>query len=169
MLTYFCKDRSPFRRNMLLFIIGSIFMTICSLFCYTSFINLNQANTKAKATYEAQAEWLNNYDYKTVKELEETILRPIPAASLDKVQKEQLELFSKHNLNLINVSKKNSVTKAKSKLKSTSTSVTAEGRWEDITALLNEFEKKHLVVITNLNLSNNKSIICKMDYSIYYN
>lgn len=167
MLTYFFKDSSPFRRNMMLLVTGSVIMTACSLFCYTNFVNLSQANIKAKATYEAQAEWLQNYDYKAVQELEKTILRPIPAASLDKVQKEQLEMFSKHNLALVNVSKKNQAVKGK--LKSVSTSVIAEGRWEDVTALLNEFEKKHLVVITNLNLSNDKSVTCKMDYSIYYN
>lgn len=167
MLTYFFKDSSPFRRNMMLLVTGSVIMTACSLFCYTSFVNLNQANIKAKATYEAQAEWLQNYDYKAVQELEKTILRPIPAASLDKVQKEQLEMFSKHNLALVNVSKKNQAVKGK--LKSVSTSVIAEGRWEDVTALLNEFEKKHLVVITNLKLSNDKSVTCKMDYSVYYN
>ena len=76
-------------------------------------------------------------------------------------------MFSKHNLALVNVSKKNQAVKGK--LKSISTSVIAEGRWEDVTALLNEFEKNHLVVITSLNLSNDKSVTCKMDYSIYYN
>lgn len=167
MLTYFFKDKSTFRRNMLLCITASFFMTSLSMYLYSSFVSLNQANAKVKATYEAQAEWLKNYDYETVKELEKTILKPVASSDLDKVQKEQLEMFSKHNLNLISVRKGNSVLKGK--IKSVSASVIAEGKWEDVTALLNEFEKNHLVVITKLNLSNDKTVTCKMDYSVYYN
>lgn len=167
MLTYFFKDKTTFRRNMLLCITASAFMASCSMFFYNNFVNLSQANNKARATYEAQAEWYRNYDYEAVRDLEKVILKPVKASELEKVQKEQLELFSKHGLNLVSVRKGNVITK--SKLKSAATSVVVEGKWENITALLNEFEKNHLVVITSLNLSTDKNIVCKMDYSIYYN
>lgn len=167
MLSYFFKDKTTFRRNMLFCIIASAFMTSCSMYFYNSFVNLNQANRKAQATYEAQAEWFRNYDYAAVNDLEKIILKPVKASELEGVQKEQLELFGKHGLNLVSVRKGNVITKGK--LKSVATSVIFEGNWEKITSLLNEFEKNHLVVITSLNLSTDKNIICKMDYSIYYN
>lgn len=166
MFKYFLQDKTSFKNSILFLLIASFCMLFFSTYFYNEFVVKSQANTKALATYSAQAEWLNNYDKEAVSELQKTILSPVKYSEVDMVQKKQLSLFDKHGLKLVSVRKGN--TTSKGKIKSISTSIVAEGNWENLSAMLNEFEKNHLVVITKLDLSYEDQVNCKMDFNIYY-
>ena len=49
-------------------------------------------------------------------------------------------------------------------------SATVTGSWDDFIACLNEFEKEHLVIITDCKLSNEKTGLIRADmrYRVYY-
>mgnify|MGYP000411168636 CR=1 FL=1 len=54
-------------------------------------------------------------------------------------------------------------------LKGVKSTVSFEGTWENISAVLNEFEKqKNLVVITDLSLNVRDGINGRLDYVVYY-
>ena len=95
------------------------------------------------------------------------------------MQRGQVEKFRQHNLNLVNIQngivKPKVVKKAKKNAKErqldfVQSSATVTGSWDDFIACLNEFEKEHLVIITDCKLSNEKTGLIRADmrYRVYY-
>lgn len=168
MLNAFLKDKSSFKKFIFIMSIMSVVLIISTGIIFEYFIALTQSNTKEIAVYKAQEEWLKKFDYNAAKELENTILTPVNAARLDTVQQEQLDMFSKNGLKLVSV--RNKQKNNKNKAKSITTEVIVEGSWENMIAALNEFEKKNLVVITDLSLASDKknNIQGHLKYNIYY-
>ncbi len=172
MFNAFIDDKSGFKNGVILLILISL------LFLGGMFVLLNRYNVivaqsaKDNVAFEAQSVWLKKYDADTVKEIEKLVLLPCKESEVDKVQKEQLQLFAKQGIKVSTVRKANmtkSAKAAKNALKGAKTSLSFEGSWENIVALLNEFEKQHsLVAITDLSLSSADGIHGRMDYVIYY-
>ena len=104
--------------------------------------------------------------------LYKAVLKPVKANQIDKVQQEQLDILRNHNIVVESVRNDNDKTnKKKAKLKSVTTKVTMQGNWDNLTAALNEFERRNLVVITELDISPDSKtglIEAKMGYNIYY-
>lgn len=167
MLSAFLADKTPFRRLILLISAVSLLSFGCSAVFYNQYLIQSQNNAKDEALYKAQSEWLQNFDRSTVINIEKSILRPVKLQNVDRVQQEQLDILAQSGLELISV-KKDSATDKKSKLKYVRTSVTVEGSWDAVTKALNAFERHNLVVITNLELTADEKLSCRMDYNIYY-
>lgn len=167
MLSAFLADKTPFRRLILLISAVSLLSFGCSAVFYNQYLIQSQNNAKDEALYKAQSEWLQNFDRSTVINIEKSILRPVKLQDVDRVQQEQLDILAQSGLELISV-KKDSATDKKSKLKYVRTSVTVEGSWDAVTKALNAFERHNLVVITNLKLTADEKLSCRMDYNIYY-
>lgn len=167
MLSAFLADKTPFRRLILLISAVSLLSFGCSAVFYNQYLIQSQNNVKDEALYKAQSEWLQNFDRSTVINIEKSILRPVKLQNVDRVQQEQLDILAQSGLELISV-KKDSATDKKSKLKYVRTSVTVEGSWDAVTKALNAFERHNLVVITNLELTADEKLSCRMDYNIYY-
>lgn len=167
MLSAFLADKTPFRRLILLISAVSLLSFGCSAVFYNQYLIQSQNNAKDEALYKAQSEWLQNFDRSTVINIEKSILRPVKLQDVDRVQQEQLDILAQSGLELISV-KKESATDKKSKLKYVRTSVTVEGSWDAVTKALNAFERHNLVVITNLELTADEKLSCRMDYNIYY-
>lgn len=167
MLSAFLADKTPFRRLILLISAVSLLSFGCSAVFYNQYLIQSQNNAKDEALYKAQSEWLQNFDRSTVINIEKSILRPVKLQDVDRVQQEQLDILAQSGLELISV-KKESATDKKSKLKYVRTSVTVEGSWDAVTKALNAFERHNLVVITNLKLTADEKLSCRMDYNIYY-
>ena len=167
MLSAFLADKTPFRRLILLISAVSLLSFGCSAVFYNQYLIQSQNNAKDEALYKAQSEWLQNFDRSTVINIEKSILRPVKLQNVDRVQQEQLDILAQSGLELISV-KKDSATDKKSKLNYVRTSVTVEGSWEAVTKALNAFERHNLVVITNLELTADEKLSCRMDYNIYY-
>ena len=147
MLSAFLADKTPFRRLILLISAVSLLSFGCSAVFYNQYLIQSQNNAKDEALYKAQSEWLQNFDRSTVINIEKSILRPVKLQNVDRVQQEQLDILAQSGLELISV-KKDSATDKKSKL--------------------NAFERHNLVVITNLELTADEKLSCRMDYNIYY-
>lgn len=167
MLSAFLADKTPFRRLILLISAVSLLSFGCSAVFYNQYLIQSQNNAKDEALYKAQSEWLQNFNRSTVINIEKSILRPVKLQNVDRVQQEQLDILAQSGLELISV-KKDSATDKKSKLKYVRTSVTVEGSWDAVTKALNAFERHNLVVITNLELTADEKLSCRMDYNIYY-
>lgn len=167
MLSAFLADKTPFRRLILLISAVSLLSFGCSAVFYNQYLIQSQNNAKDEALYKAQSEWLQNFDRSTVINIEKSILRPVKLQDVDRVQQEQLDILAQSGLELISV-KKDSATDKKSKLKYVRTSVTVEGSWDAVTKALNAFERHNLVVITNLELTADEKLSCRMNYNIYY-
>lgn len=172
MFEAFLKDKSGFKHGVILvcflsfLLFGSIFVIL------GRYNNVVADSAKDNATFVAQSEWLKKYDAKTVEEIEKMILYPCKESEVDKIQKEQLNVFTKHGVTVSAVRKANiskSSKAGKSALKGAKTSVNFKGSWDNVLAVINDFEKqKTLVVITDLSLSMTDEISGRMDYVIYY-
>ena len=172
MFDAFLKDKSSFKHGVVLAVLLS-FILFGAMFVILGRYNAVVAqSSKDNATFAAQSEWLRKYDAKTVEEIEKLVLYPCKEAEIDKIQQEQLNVFTKHGVTVSAVRKANiSKTRKSSKtaLKGAKTSVNFNGSWDNVLAVVNEFEKqKTLVVITDLALSMSDEISGRMDYVIYY-
>lgn len=168
MFDAFSKDKSGFKVSIFL-----LFLVSC-VFLFSSFVVLNLFNTtlaeneKLGAEYRSQAEWFKSFDKDGALRLHRQLVKPCKAAELDSVQQRQLEVLASHGVRINSVRKSGNDT-AKGATKSLKMSVDFSGSWSDVRAALNSFEKQDsLVVITKLNIKNESSVICNMDYSIYY-
>ena len=134
------------------------------------FVTKTAENNQLASEYNSQNAWLQKFDYKDATNLYKLILKPCKAEELDNVQKEQLDILKEHKLTIISVRNDSNTNNDKGALKARKTSVDITGDWNNITAALNDFEKKHFVVITNSSFSTDKALIkAKLDYNIYYN
>lgn len=168
----FNADNSGFKQKIYIYIL--ITLLAIGIAYVLNFMRATQAaeNNKLAATYTAQSTWLNQIDYDEMDALYKAVLKPVKANQIDKVQQEQLDILRNHNIVVESVRNDNDKTnKKKAKLKSVTTKVTMQGNWDNLTAALNEFEKRNLVVITELDISPDKKtglIEAKMGYNIYY-
>ena len=172
MLEAFFKDKSGFKHGVILVVFLSLVLFGAIFVILGRYNNVVVASAKDNATFIAQSEWLKKYDSKIVEEIEKLILYPCKENEVDKIQKDQLNVFTKHGVTVTSVRKANinKTSKAsKAALKGAKTSVNFRGSWDDVLAVINEFEKqKTLVVITDLSLSMSDEINGRMDYVIYY-
>ena len=172
MFEAFLKDKSSFKHGVILVVLLAFVLFGAIFVLLGRYNNVVAANAKDNATFVAQSEWLKKYDSKTVEEIEKLVLHPCKEIEVDKIQKDQLNVFTKHGVTVNSVRKAN-ISKAskgsKAALKGAKTSVTFNGSWNNVLAVINEFEKqKTLVVITDLSLSMSDEINGRMDYVIYY-
>ena len=168
----FSADTSGFKRKIYIYILITI-MALAAAYGFNMMRSMKAAeNIKLAATYTAQSDWLNQIDYDEMDALYKAVLKPVKANQIDKVQQEQLDILRNHNIVVESVRNDNDKTnKKKAKLKSVTTKVSMQGNWDNLTAALNEFEKRNLVVITELDISPDSKtglIEAKMGYNIYY-
>lgn len=172
MFEAFLKDKSSFKHGVILVFLLSFLLFGAIFVILGRYNNVVASSSKDNATFMAQSEWLKKYDAKTVEEIEKLILYPCKEVEVDKVQKDQLSVFTKHGVTVSSVRKANvnkSAKGSKSALKGAKTSVNFSGSWDNVLAVINDFEKqKTLVVITDLSLSMSDEVNGRMDYVIYY-
>ena len=172
MFEAFGKDKSSFKSVIVSIALLTIMCCVASYFLLNRYKAQVNENAKLSAIYKANNEWMQKFDFGEAIELQKKLLKPCKLSEVEKVQQEQLLLLQKHNLIVLTV--KNEDIKADAKkakgatMKFAKTSVVVQGTWAEIIAALNEFEKKHLVVITGLNLSNEALLTAKIDYNTYY-
>lgn len=171
MFNAFFADKTGFKNIVVLVVLLALVVLGGSFVMLGRYNSLVASNDKAAADYRAQALWLKKYDGNVVKEIDDLVLSPCKEAEADKVQKEQLQVFAKHGVKVVGV-KKAIMSKSNNKnavLKGVKSTVSFEGTWENISAVLNEFEKqKNLVVITDLSLNVRDGINGRLDYVVYY-
>lgn len=172
MFEAFSKDKSSFKSFIFCIVLLTFMCFGASYFILNQYTAQIGENGKLSSTYKANNEWLQKFDFGEAINLQKKLLKPCKLSEVEKVQQEQLLLLQKHNLTVLSVRNepvKLDAKKAKgATMKGVKTSVVVQGTWAEITAALNEFEKKHLVVITNLNLSNEAFLTAKLDYTTYY-
>lgn len=171
MFNAFITDKSGFKNIIVLVTLLSFVFLAGTFMLLGQYNGIVVDNNKKEAEFQAQAVWLKKYDGNVVNEIEKKILRPCKETDVDKVQKEQLQLFEKNGVKVISVRKsamaKN--TKNPNALKGAKMTVDFEGSWENIVNMLNVFEKqKNLVVITDLTFNVKDGVHGKLDYVVYY-
>lgn len=170
MFNAFMDDKSGFKNIVILVLLLS-FVVLGGTFMLLGRYNASVAkNSKDIANFEAQSVWLRKYDADTVNKIEKMMLYPCKENEVEKVQKEQLQMLAEKGVKVTGVRKATMASNknAKNALKGIKTSITFDGEWNNIVAALNAFEKRHLVVITDLILNSKDGISGRMEYVIYY-
>lgn len=172
MFTAFGNDNSSFKKGIFAIVILMIMAFAASFFLFNRYVALANDNEKLKATYTTNNQWIQKFDFGEATRLQKSFLKPCKLMDVEKVQQDQLLLLQNHHLTVLSV--KNQSIQLNSKLakgktmRSVKTSVVVQGNWSDLTVALNEFEKKHLVVISDINLSNDAFLTARIDYDTYY-
>ena len=172
MFTAFGNDNSSFKKGIFAIVILMIMAFATSFFLFNRYVALANDNERLKATYVTNNQWIQKFDFGEAVRLQKSLLKPCNLLDVEKVQQDQLLLLQNHHLTVLSV--KNEGIQQNSRLvkgktmRFVKTSIVVQGTWADITAALNEFEKKHLVVITNINLSNESFLSAKIEYNTYY-
>ena len=172
MFTAFGNDNSTFKKGIFAIVFLMIMAFTASFFLFNRYVALANDNEKLKATYVTNNQWIQKFDFGEATKLQKSFLKPCKLIDVEKVQQDQLLLLQNHHLTVLSV--RNEGIQSNSKLmkgktmRTVKTSIVVQGTWADITAALNEFEKKHLVVITDINLSNEAFLTAKIDYNTYY-
>lgn len=171
----FSEDTSDFKKKIAIYFLLSVLSVAAIFFLNGMRVAKVAENYKNEATFKAQSEWLRNFDFKEVAALQKAILKPVKAADVDKVQKEQLQILQNHGLVIAAVKNneiKDKTKPQKSNIKSVESVVTVTGSWDNISAALNEFEHKNLVVITDLSINPaNKDtdiLTARLSYATYF-
>lgn len=166
----FSEDKSKFKNRILVTALLSVVALASGIVLSSMFVTKTAENNALKSEYAAQNAWLQKFDYKDATNLYKLILKPCKEAELDKVSGEQLDILKNHKLSVVSIKNDVAADGSKSALKARKTSVDVVGDWPNIMAALNEFEKKHFVVITNADFTTEKTMVkAKLDYNIYYN
>lgn len=170
-MSSFSEDKSKFKTKIFATALLSVFALASGIVLSSMFATKTVENNNLKAEYVSQNEWLKKFNYKDATNLYKLILKPCKEADLDKVSNEQLEILKSHKLSIVGIRNDAGSPSSEGKsLKARKTSVDITGDWINLMAALNEFEKKHFVVITNADFSTDKAMVkAKLDYSIYYN
>lgn len=178
MFNAFMQDQSSFKKKFMLTVLLSVASIGSSVFLSQVYTTKTGENEHLKAEYAAQSSWFQKFDYKDATKLYNMVLKPCKLSELDSIQSEQLSLLKTHNLTILSVKNDAPLDKPDKKipLKYRKSTVTLTGSWNDLMAALNEFEKNHLVVITNssFSLDNDKAssasglMKATLEYNIYF-
>ena len=178
MFNAFMQDQSSFKKKLMFLVLLSVVSVGSSAFLSQIYTTKTEENEHLKAEYTAQSHWFQKFDYKDATKLYDMVLKPCKLSDLDSIQSEQLSLLKTHNLTILSVKNDAPLDKPDKKipLKYRKSTVTLTGSWNDLTSALNEFEKNHLVVITNssFSLDNDKSASASglmkvtLEYNIYF-
>lgn len=174
MFQAFMADTSHFKSRLVLCIFLSVLSLGASFYLFSMSKNQMIANNQKEAEYQAQASWLSKFDYQEANHLYQMVLKPALLKDLDSVQADQISILKKHHLQILSVKNAALSDKPDKKipLKYRKSTVVLSGSWTDIMAALQEFETKHLVVITNSSFSSNDPNVPGMkvtlDYHIYF-
>lgn len=172
MFEAFGKDKTSFKSFVTCIVLLTFVCFGASWFLLNRYSAQIAENAKLSSTYKANNEWLQKFDFADAIKLQKKFLQPCKLSEVEKIQQEQLLLLQKHNLTVLSV--KNDAIKADAKkvkgttMRSAKTTVVVQGTWAEITAALNDFEKHYLVVITDLNISNEAFLTAKIGYTTYY-
>lgn len=172
-------DNSDFKKKIFVLVILIILAFFGWIFLNSYRITVTEQKVKAYELSQQQEAWLQNFDFEANQKLLSSTLDLVPLEEIEAVQRGQVEKFRQHNLNLVNIQngivKPKVVKKAKKNAKErqldfVQSSATVTGSWDDFIACLNEFEKEHLVIITDCKLSNEKTGLIRADmrYRVYY-
>jgi hypothetical protein len=175
----FMADNSDFKKKIFVLVILIILAFFGWIFLNSCRITVTEQKVKAYELSQQQEAWLQNFDFEANQKLLSSTLDLVPLEEIEAVQRGQVEKFRQHNLNLVNIQngivKPKVVKKAKKNAKErqldfVQSSATVTGSWDDFIACLNEFEKEHLVIITDCKLSNEKTGLIRADmrYRVYY-
>ena len=179
MIEQFMADNSDFKKKIFVLVILIILAFFGWIFLNSCRITVTEQKVKAYELSQQQEAWLQNFDFEANQKLLSSTLDLVPLEEIEAVQRGQVEKFRQHSLNLVNIQngivKPKVVKKAKKNAKErqldfVQSSATVTGSWDDFIACLNEFEKEHLVIITDCKLSNEKTGLIRADmrYRVYY-
>lgn len=170
MFNAFMSDKSSFKNIMILLVLFGMVLLCGAFMMLGKYNDIVITNNKAAAEFKSQANWLHRYDADAVAKINKVVLQPCKESEIDRVQKEQLQLLSSKGVVVTSVKKAPLIkSKAKTALKGVKSSLTFRGKWDNIVAALNAFEKqKDLVVITDLVMNAKDDIEGHLDYVIYY-
>lgn len=178
MFNAFMQDQSPFKKNLMMMVLLSVFSVASSVFLSPIYSTKIAENEHQKAEYTAQSNWFQKFDYKDATKLYNMVLKPCKLSDIDSVQSEQLSLLKTHNLAILSVKNDAPTDKPDKKIpvKYRKSTVVLTGTWNDLMSALHEFEKNHLVVITNssFSLNDEKSssasglMKATLEYNIYF-
>lgn len=177
MFNAFMADKSPFKTRMVITVLLSL-ASIGASFCFSQlYMTQTAENDHLRAEYTAQSQWLTKFDYRDATNLYKMVLKPCKRADLDSVQADQTSILTNHNLTILSVKNDTPVDKPdkKTHLKYRKSTVHVAGQWNDIMSALSEFEKEHLVVITDYTIALNdqknasEPIKATLTYNVYFN
>ena len=174
----FAKDPNPnFKSSTTILIIILLAFSLGFVVLDAFRIANEQSKISTYAKAKNEQEWLQKFSFADNAKLLKLVLAPVKFSDIEKVQLEQISLIKKHNLIIKKIDngkiKIPDQTKKKDKnnVNYAQTTVTLSGSWENLAALLNSFEKLHLVVITDLKMDFDAKtglINTSMKYQIYY-
>lgn len=180
MIEQYLADKSEFKKQTILLVILIIISVLGWLFLNSYRLSITDQKVKAYVLSQQQATWLNKFDYEENQEILKNTLDLVPLKEVENVQRAQVEIFRRHNLNLVNIQNGELKLKPKQAKKGTAkekqldyvqSSATVTGSWDDLIACLNSFEKQNFVIITDCKISTEKQsglISAVMRYRVYY-
>lgn len=173
MLESFLNDKSTFRLTVIIRIVFALIF-VCTAFYFVGMASDTLAeNNKLAARYQSEKNWLTKFKPAKLNAIIASVPKPAKEQEVEEVQNKQLAILQKHHVTIINV-RKDSVSKGANAKKGSLPFVKADlqlqSNWDNLVAALNELEKEHLVVITDLQLSSKdgSDVFTRMSYNIYY-
>lgn len=176
MLTAFGEDKTSFRTRIMVLVAISAALLVSIFVMHQMYIGKLADNYKLAATYESQSDWLSRFDYREAALLEKEVLKPCKKEDVENIKQEQLNILRSHGLTLVSVRSGGAVADKKLNLNAVKTNVTVTGSWDNITAALNKFETRHLVVITSCEISpvvdeggaTGSNLAAKIEFATYH-
>lgn len=173
MLDSFLNDKSKFRLMVIIRIVfGLIFLGVALYFVSMASDTLVE-NNRLATRYQSEKNWLAKFKPAKLNAIIASVPKPAKEKEVEEVQNKQLAILQKHHVTILNV-RKDSVSKGagpkKGSLPFVKADLQLQSSWEDLVAALNELEKEHLVIVTDLQLTSKEGadVFTRMSYNIYY-